>query len=108
MKNISSKELWENYKECMKVIDYYYNNLQSLPAFDLMRGIFLEKIWSQCDAELQTMNMYDFDTEEITDNIITIKEMVGDELETLYDVLNRPSIEFLWNSNKQKQNINNK
>jgi hypothetical protein len=39
--------------------------------------------------------MYDFDTEEITDNIITIKEMVGDELETLYDVLNRPSIEFL-------------
>jgi hypothetical protein len=41
------------------------------------------------------MNMYDFDTEEITDNIITIKEMVGDELETLYDVLNRPSIEFL-------------
>jgi hypothetical protein len=39
--------------------------------------------------------MYDFDTEEITDNIITIKEMVGDELEELYDVLNRPSIEFL-------------
>jgi hypothetical protein len=34
--------------------------------------------------------------------------MVGDELETLYDVLNRPSIEFLWNSNKQKQNVNNK
>jgi len=39
--------------------------------------------------------MYDFDTEEITDNIITIKEMVGDELEELYDVLNRPSIESL-------------